>query len=1212
MKGEMMMIKWLDRKHISVFMIVLVLFTLLPGFSEETAGKTNVESPIVHDDGTVTFYYEGTESDQVRVAGSFTDWEENALKMDEVDGLWTVTTDVLTPDVYQYKLILGDSDWILDPLNPSEISGNNKLVVQGINLKAVPSLLEQNSTVQLKGHFIGEDGNSKEESSAINWSLEGAPSSVELNGEKLTIGKDTPIGTTFSIIATYESYTAKKAVEVSGQLKKYTVNYHRIDNNLEDWNLHIFDGGYEPENYDFDSTTTVHSPDGEEFVFSTGTFSFPNDSLKLIPRKGDWESQDSEFAVHIPEGESEIEVWIIQGFHEVFTSENAAIRALTTSLSPHIRFVYERPDENYKDWDVWVWGTGTQDDNIDFTGFEAGKAIANIGVGPNIEQVGFKVRKGNWEEEEPGGDRYIKVNPLDPITKVYVNSGQTDFFTVPAMKAPTVSNGNATFYYRDKDLYLSDQMSKIDKVELGILGERYEMVKEEKNERFVYTYKDLPSGEHEYTFFVTMDGKTTEVVDPYFAIDGKSVISFFESNIEVDGAVSPKAIDYNENAVLTLDIVNEEEVELREISVDLTGVGGKANVAIDPALKAVTISVRDSTTAGVKKLPIKVIDEYGNEHIGEAEITVKTRKFIGENDFDWDEARIYFLLTDRFFNGDPSNDDPYGIGYDKNDPGAYQGGDFKGITKKLDYLQDLGINTIWISPIVENIAHDVRYLDDPHFTPYYAYHGYWASNFSEINPHFGTMEDLHELIDEAHARGIKLMVDVVLNHAGYGLKKSDASMEDKIPHFPTTQDRERFAGMFRDGGSGDIQGELSGLPDFITEDDQVRQQLIKWQTDWIEKSKTPQGNTIDYFRVDTVKHVENTTWMAFKNALTKELPTFKLIGEVWGASQFDDYGFLNAGMMDSLLDFDFKYQARDFVHGKIDSVETNLKNRNEMISNTASLGQFLSSHDEDGFLEQFKEEEGALGKLMVAASLQVTAKGQPVIYYGEELGISGENNYPYLDNRNNLPWDQVEGNKVLEHYTKILNARKDYSAIFSKGTRDQLAGGDELGYSVFARSYEGESVVVALNTNKEMEKINIAVPFESDERVVDIYSGQTIKVDRDQTVTVEIPGMSNGGTVILVAEKTIDEPIGNESSGEDKTPIDAEKPGNQEKPNNKDNQMKQEEKVDQHSKKTGHGRTNGTSGKELPNTSTQMYRNLLVGFVLLLIGGSLYALRRKR
>lgn len=99
------------------------------------------------------------------------------------------------------------------------------------------------------------------------------------------------------------------------------------------------------------------------------------------------------------------------------------------------------------------------------------------------------------------------------------------------------------------------------------------------------------------------------------------------------------------------------------------------------------------------------------------------------------------------------------------------------------------------------------------------------------------MEDFHELIDAAHERGIKIMVDVVVNHAGYGLKASDAVKDGKIANFPTADDRNRFAGMFRDGGTDTVQGELSGLPDFLTENPDVRKQIVDWQTSWIENQR---------------------------------------------------------------------------------------------------------------------------------------------------------------------------------------------------------------------------------------------------------------------------------------------------------------------------------------------------------------------------------------
>ncbi|CAM4136502.1 alpha-amylase family glycosyl hydrolase [Lederbergia lenta] len=1195
------MTKKVQQKKMSVFAILLMIFSLFSGYLPQISAESNstLGSPVLNEDRTVTFNYEDASAGSVRVAGSFTNWDEHPLVMVNDEGLWTTTTDELTPDVYEYKFILGDDEWIKDPLNIEEEGGNSKLVVPGINLIPIASLQEINSTTKLKANIIEGNGIIQEESSEITWSLESAPPGVEINGATLTITENAPVGTIFIIKATKGNDTATKEIEISAQMNQFTINYHRIDNNLEDWNVHIYEGGYEARNYNFESEYAVQMGDGKEFKFSKGTYSFPNNSFKIIPRKANWESQDLEQYVLMPEGKKETEIWIIQGYPEVYMSESAAIAALTDSVSPHIQFVYERSDANYDDWDVWVWGTEAQNDNINFTNFKDGKAIADIGVGPLADRVGFKVRKGNWEQEEPGGDRYIDVNRMDPITKVYVKSGETEFFTVPSMEAPEVNNGNATFYYRDKNLYVSDQMSKIEKVELSILGERHEMTREKNSERFVFTYNDLPYGDHEYTFFVTIEGETTEVADPYFAVDGKSIISFFKPEMEIKGTVSPAAIDYSQNAVLTLDLLNETEAELRGIYVDLTEVGGESNVTIDPDLDRVTIAVHESITAGVKTLPLKVVDVYGNEHTGEAKVTVKARNFVGEADFDWDEARIYFLLTDRFFNGDTTNDDPYRVGYDKNEAGAYQGGDFKGITEKLDYLHDLGINTIWINPIVENIAYDVRYNDEPHLTPYYAYHGYWASNFNELNPHFGTMDDFHELIDEAHARGMKLMVDVVVNHAGYGLKESDEALDGTIPQFPTNQDRERFAGMLRDGGSGDIKGELAGLPDFMTEEPDVRQQLIDWQTQWIEKSRTPNGNTIDYFRLDTVKHVENTTWRALKNALTNEMPEFKMIGEAWGASQHNDYGYLNSGMMDSLLDFDFKYQARDFVNGKIDSVENDLNKRNDLINNTATLGQFLSSHDEDGFLQQFKGEEGKWGKLMVAASVQITAKGQPVIYYGEELGISGENNYPYLENRQNLPWDKVDGNEILEHYTKVLNARKDHSAIFSKGTRQTLAGSDELGYSVFERAYAGESAIVGLNTGIEATEITFSVPFSVGQVVTDVYSGKNIVVGNDQKVTVQLPGMQDGGTFILVVENENEQPV------EEDVPVKNETP-----------------KVNEKQVESGKTSDDETAGlnelstsqaeKKLPNTSTALYNWLMLGVLLFIIGSAILLAQRKR
>ncbi|MCA1055233.1 pullulanase [Rossellomorea aquimaris] len=782
-----------------------------------------------------------------------------------------------------------------------------------------------------------------------------------------------------------------------------------------------------------------------------------------------------------------------------------------------VRFTYIREDQKYDGWNIWAWYTGVRNDQLNFDSYENGVATANIAVAPETERFGFVLRStDNWDTaQREFGDRYIKVNKNDTITKAYVTSGVEEIRIVPDGSAPVIDQGNATFYYRDKGLFASDEMDSIEKVELKLNGETKEMTYEPENERFVVSYEDIPNGKTPYSFLVTRNGQTIEVSDPYNTVDGKSHIDFQKGELTVSGTVEPQHIDYNENAVLSVHVDGlTEGLEVSKITADLSSLGGSEKTTIDPALKEVTIAVDDDVTAGTKDIPLSIVDNYGNPYEGTAQVEVKTRQAVGENDFDWDESIIYFMLTDRFFNGDTSNDDPYDLNADQSKRGTHQGGDFEGITSKLDYLDELGVNTIWISPIVENVKYDVRKGEAGE--PYFSYHGYWASNFSQLNPYFGSMEEFHTLIDAAHDRGMKIMVDVVLNHTGYGLKEMDGELPEaeRPAGYPTDDDRTRFSDIVRQGpdvGSDEVVGELAGLPDIITEDPEVRQQIIDWQTDWIDKATTAKGNTIDYFRVDTVKHVDKPTWMAFKNAITEKMPEHKMIGEVWGASVDNDSGYLESGMMDSLLDFGFKGIATEFVNGNLKAANDKLTARNGKIDNTATLGQFLGSHDENGFLYSLGGDEG---KLKVAASLQATAKGQPVVYYGEEIGQSGENNYPQYDNRYDFAWDQVENNDILHHYKKILNFRGEHSKVFAKGERTFIGGTNSDQFLMFARKHEDESVYVGLNVGEKATEIKVTVDS-PDAVITDHYSGKEYAASGAEEVTVPIPAIADGGTVLL-------------------------------------------------------------------------------------------------
>lgn len=577
----------------------------------------------------------------------------------------------------------------------------------------------------------------------------------------------------------------------------------------------------------------------------------------------------------------------------------------------------------------------------------------------------------------------------------------------------------------------------------------------------------------------------------------------------VDASLQLESMDYTQNNVLSLVFNGSEEskVLIKSASVDASELGISEKLTIDPQLLAVTLSVRDSIDAGTYELPITVEPVSGEKLSTKISVTVKEKT---GSDFDWDEAVIYFMVTDRFFDGDSSNNAANGENTAGDNPGLYHGGDFKGVTAKLDYLKDLGVNTIWITPIVENVAGVTVSGDGSDEVPFYAgYHGYWASDFEKLNPALGTEAEFETLISTAHEKGMKVMVDVVVNHAGYGM-----------------EDTNKFTGMLRekddvDEENHELGGYQAGLPDFLTELPEVRNQIIQWQVKWAKKG-------VDFFRVDTVQHVDDTTWRAFKNELTKANPKFKMIGEYFGAGYNSANGNrIGNGQMDSLLDFNFNEWATEFVGGGISSVETKLADRNKALNNTYLTGQFLSSHDEDGFKQNLLKNgwtaDAAAAASYAAATLQITAKGQPVIYYGEEIGLTGANNYPYQSNRYDFNWNELDTQKtndgsIYNHYKKMLAIRSKYADVFAKGSRQFVSGTNADKYDVFSRSYNGTTLYVGINIDANTAK---TAKFKVNNSGItgyrDLYSDQEYTVAQDGTIEVSIPAAKNGGTVVLVA-----------------------------------------------------------------------------------------------
>ncbi len=323
--------------------------------------------------------------------------------------------------------------------------------------------------------------------------------------------------------------------------------------------------------------------------------------------------------------------------------------------------------------------------------------------------------------------------------------------------------------------------------------------------------------------------------------------------------------------------------------------------------------------------------------------------------FSWDNASVYFLLTDRFYNGDTSNDHSYGRGqkngqnvsYDTT--GAFQGGDFSGITKKINegYFTDLGVNAIWLSAPYEQI-HGYCVAGDGDSFAHYSYHGYYVLDYTESDKNFGTKEEFKEMVDTAHEHGIRIVMDIVMNHAGYNtiqdmyeygfgeLKDgwqdyyySHNNVNNTTYHGFVNYDASASVwgnwwgpDWIRCGlpgytqGSGDIEGSLAGLPDFKTgssnqvglpkllqtkwgkegtlaaktakygSSDTVTGYISTWLAEWVREYG------VDGFRCDTAKHVELSAWKQLKDKCVAALREWKAANPT---KKLDDLDFWMTG-----------------------------------------------------------------------------------------------------------------------------------------------------------------------------------------------------------------------------------------------------------------------------------------------------------------------------
>ena len=496
--------------------------------------------------------------------------------------------------------------------------------------------------------------------------------------------------------------------------------------------------------------------------------------------------------------------------------------------------------------------------------------------------------------------------------------------------------------------------------------------------------------------------------------------------------------------------------------------------------------------------------------------------------FVWEGANLYFLLTDRFNNGDESNDVNFNRTKETAKLRGFMGGDIKGITQKINegYFTDLGVNAIWMTPIVEQIHEGT----DESTGLTYGFHGYWTKDWTSLDPNFGSREDLSELVATAHKNGIRVLLDAVINHTG--------PVTEKDPVWPSDWVRTEPQCTYDNYENTTACTLVKNLPDIKTESNEAvelpsqliekwksegryeqemneldaffkrtgyprapRFYIIKWLTDYIADFG------IDGYRVDTVKHVEENVWQEFKlqcnyafaewkkNNTDKVLDEndFYLVGEVYNYSiqSGRNYDFGNKVVdyfdrsFNALINFNLKYtngKPLETTYSMYDSIlNTELKGFGTM--------NYLTSHD-DG--QPFDKERS---KPFETATRLLLAPGTSQIYYGDELArklvikeTQGDATLRSMMNWTDIKTDSIT-RLILAHWQKLGTFRNQHPAV-GAGRHKMIQNTPYLFSRTFEKGDFNDKVLVGLGFQEGEKRIDVGDVFEDGDKLYDRYSGK--------------------------------------------------------------------------------------------------------------------------
>ena len=485
---------------------------------------------------------------------------------------------------------------------------------------------------------------------------------------------------------------------------------------------------------------------------------------------------------------------------------------------------------------------------------------------------------------------------------------------------------------------------------------------------------------------------------------------------------------------------------------------------------------------------------------GEAsfELPIAARKqLLGRNQGLSLDDVIYLIMPDRFSNADPTNDEPseFKGSHDRANPRAYHGGDLRGIKAHLPYLKELGVTTIWLTPIVKNGAPE-------------DYHGYGAVDLYAVDPHLGTLSDYQELVEAAHHEHMKVFFDAVPNHVGprnpwvknapttewfhgtpehhlnsgspwkqsfYGLAGNKLEANDPFelladPHTPPLLRKNLTDGWF-----------FGLLPDMNTEDPLVVAYLVQNSIWWAEISG------LDGYRLDTFPYVPRTFWAEWHAELRRIYPRLSTIGEVFHPDPTVTSFFVGGRrgwdgidtQLTTVFDYPMYFVLREVLLGDAPASRlADILRQDSLYPHPEFLVPFFGNHD----VPRFAGVAGAtLAKLKLAYGLTLTLRGVPQLYYGDEIGMTGGGD---PDNRHDFPGGWMEDRKdafaregrtseqqaTFEYVQELLRLRRE-NDVLRTGKLWHLAS-DDSSY-VFLRESDEEKLVVAFHNGKSERQMTI-------------------------------------------------------------------------------------------------------------------------------------------